>query len=169
MAPLPVFLLTFVQAVLIFGLHSVKADFSDSCVNVNSTNSTSCIHTYEQLYNSLTKSENSFNIESALYPAKRPSSVRVFVNVCGPNKTKNSEPVAKYTWSISCLYVALPPLVLEILSLGSILVDPRTQDLNIQIPYFCCNVSDDDDERRTRIQAMIEGVLAAVSTFECYN
>ncbi|KAL9989516.1 hypothetical protein ACROYT_G004076 [Oculina patagonica] len=162
MAPLLVFLFTFVQAVLISGPHSVKADFSDSCVGVNSTNSTSCIHTYEQLYNSLTKSENSFNIESALYPAKRPSSVRVFVNVYGPNKTKNSKPVAKYTWSISCLYVALPPLVLEILSLGSILVHPRTQNLSIQIPLFCCNVSDNDDERSTHIKEMIEGVLAAL-------
>ncbi len=169
MAPLLVFLFTFVQAVLISGPHSVKADFSDSCVGVNSTNSMSCIHTYEQLYNSLTKSENSFNIESALYPAKRPSSVRVFVNVYGPNKTKNSKPVAKYTWSISCLYVALPPLVLEILSLGSILVHPRTQNLSIQIPLFCCNVSDNDDERSTHIKEMIEGVLAAVSTFQCYN
>ena len=162
MSCLQLFLLAFIQAVLVLELHIVKADFSDNCVNSN--NSTSCIHTYEQLYNSLAKSENSFNIESALYPAKKLSSVRVFVNVYGPNKTKNSKPVGKYTWSISCLYAAIPVHALEVLSLGSILVTPRTQTLNIQIPLFCCNVSGNGDERRTRIKEMIEGVLAAVST-----
>ena len=161
-------LLTSIHAVLMFGPHTVQADFSDICVN-STDNSTTCIHTYEQLYNSLAKSKNSFNIESALYPAKRPSSVRVFVNIYGPNKTKNSEPVANYTWSISCLYAALPATVLEILSLGSILVTNRTQKLNIQIPLFCCNISDDDDERRTSVKEMIEGVLAAVSRFLCCN
>ena len=35
---------------------------------MNSTNSTSCSLTYEQVYKSLTKNENSFNISHALYP-----------------------------------------------------------------------------------------------------
>ena len=147
--------------VLFFGLQSVEADFSDKCVK--STNSLTCIRTYEQLYNSLAKSDNSFNIESALYPAKKPSSVRVFVNVYGPTKTEN--PLAKYTWSISCLYVALPAPILQLWSLGSILVTPRTQTLDITIPQFCCNVSKKGDERRKKINEMIERVLTAVSTF----
>jgi len=45
---------------------------------------------------------------------------------------------------MSCLYAAFPDKVLEILSLGSIFVTHRTQDLNITIPPFCCNVSEDD-------------------------
>ena len=152
--------LTLIQVVLFFGLHSVEADFSNNCVN--STDSLTCIRTYEQLYNRLAKSDNSFNIESALYPAKKPSSVRVFVNVYGPNETEAD--IAQYTWSISCLYAAVPALVLEVLSLGSILVTPRTQTLDISIPHFCCNVSKMEDERRKKINEMIEGVLAAVST-----
>jgi len=158
-------LLALIQAVLLFNPHNVKADFSDSCVD--STTSTSCIHTYEQLYNSLAKSKNSFNIESALYPAKRPSSVLVRVSICGlTNSTKYPQPFAKYLWSISCLYAAIPAALLEVWSLGSILVAPRTQDLTIQIPLFCCNVSDKDCERGTIIKGMIEDVLAAVSASE---
>lgn len=155
-------LLAFIQAVLIqSNLHNVKADFSDSCVN--STTSTSCIRTYEQLYNSLAKSENSFNIESALYPAKRPSSVLVRVSIYDhTNKTLHAE----YLWSMSCLYAAIPATLLEVLSLGSIIVASRTQDLKIQIPHFCCNVSDKESDRRTNITGMIEGVLAAVSESE---
>lgn len=64
---------TLIQVVLIFCHHSVQAKFSDTC---DSTSSLSCIHTYEQLYHSLTKPDNSFNIGSALYPAKKPSSCR---------------------------------------------------------------------------------------------
>ena len=150
-----------IQAVLLFNPHNVKADFSDSCVN--STTSTSCIHTYEQLYNTLAKSQNSFNIESALYPAKRPSSVLVRVSVCG---LTNIQSCAKYLWSISCLYAAIPATVLEISSLGSILVASRTQNLTIQIPPFCRNVSDNDTDRGTIIEGMIEDVLAAVSASE---
>lgn len=149
---------TLIQVVLIFDHHNVQAEFSDTCDN--STSSLSCIHTYEQLYRSLTKSDNSFNIESALFPAKKPSSVRVFVNLHGPNKT--GSPIARYTWSLSCLYVAIPDVFLEIVSLGSILVIHRTKELNLTIPHFCCNVSKTEDERKKTINDMIENVLAAV-------
>ena len=150
---------TLIKLVLVFGRHNVGADFSDNCDN--SPNSLSCIHTYEELYNSLAKSENSFNIESAIYPSRRPSSVRVFVNLHGPNEAENL--IVPYTWSLSCLYVAVPPLMLEVLSLGSILVTPRTQTLNITIPYFCCNVSKKEDERRIIITERIKRALASVS------
>ena len=75
------------------------------------------------------------------------------------NKTLHEE----YLWSMSCLYAAIPATLLEVLSLGSIIVAPRTQDLKIHIPLFCCNVSDKESDRRTNIKGMIEGVLAAVS------
>lgn len=114
--------------------------------------------TYEQVYNILAKSENSFNIESALYPPKRPSSVRVFVNVYGHNKVKNSTPAAKYTWSMSCLYAALPAKVLEFWSLWSIMVTSRTQELNITISLSCCDVT------KGKLKKHIEDALAAVST-----
>ena len=161
-------LLALIQAGLIVNPHNVKANFSDSFNCDNSTMSTSCIHTYEQLYNSLAKSENSFNIESALYPAMRPSSVlvRVSINYGPTNSTRYSQPYAEYLWSISCLYAAVPSILLEVLSLGSLLVTPRTQDLTIRIPFFCCNVSDKDSDRQTIIKRMIVGVLAAVSASE---
>lgn len=155
---------TLIQVVLIFDQRSVEAEFSDTCDN--STNSFSCIYNYEQLYDSLSKSDNSFNIESALYPAKRPSSVRVFVNLNGPNKT--DEPIARYTWSLSCLYVAVPTIFLEVVSLGSILVSHRTKELNLNISNFCCNVSKTEDERKKTIKDMTEGVLASVCSF-CSN
>ena len=44
-----------------------------------------CTGTYADINNALAVRENSFNIRSALYPAKWPSSVRVFVNVYGRN------------------------------------------------------------------------------------
>ena len=152
---------TLIQVVLIFDQQSVQAEFSDTCDNSNS--SLSCIYTYEQLYNSLTKSDNSFNIGSALYPVKKASSVRVFVNLHGPNKT--GSPIARYTWSLSCLYVAVPPLFLEIVSLGSILVGQRTEELNLTIPNFCCNVSKTEDERKEKINDTIKNVLAEVCAF----
>ena len=147
---------------LTFLQHSSEGAVFNNCVNsTNATNSCSDI-TYEQVYNSLTKSDNSFNIESALYPAKRPSSVRVFVNLYGqngPDETDSStSEVAKYTWSLNCLYAAFPAVFLEVSSLGSILVTNFTQELNITIPHFCCNVSVKDRKN------MIESVLAAVST-----
>lgn len=144
---------------VIFIAISVKgtgADIISDCVNVST-----CIGTYGDIYNALASDKNSFNIESALYPAKKPSSVRVFVNLHGQNgseKTNNStSDVIKYTWSLNCLYAAFPAVFLEISSLGSILVTNLTQELNITIPHFCCNVSVKDRKN------MIEAVLAAVS------
>ena len=141
-----------IQVALVFLQRSSEgAVFNNSVNSTSATNSCSDI-TYEQVYNSLTKSENSFNIESALYPAKKPSSVRVFVNVYGPNKT-----VAKYTWSISCLYTALPAKVLEVWSLGAIMVTRRTQELDLTISILCCDVT------QGKLKGLIDRVLAAVS------
>ena len=107
-------------------------------------------------------SVNSFNIKSALYPANEPSSVLIFVNIYGqngPDKTGNDSmpAVMKYIWSLRSLYAAFSAVFLEISSLFSILRTPRTQELNITIPFFCCNVSVKDRKR------MIKTVLAAVS------
>ena len=143
---------------LAFLQHSSEGAVFNNCVNsTNATNSCSDI-TYEQVYNILTKSDNSFNIESALYPAKRPSSVRVFVNVYGPNKT-----VAKYTWSISSLYTALPAEVLEVWSLWAILVKRRTEKLDLTISIDCCDVT------QGKLKGHIDGVLAAVSIIKIIN
>ena len=117
-----------------------------------------CIGTYADIHNALTLGENSLNIRSALYPAKKPSSVRVFVNVYGPNGTQSPRSNAvKYTWSTNCLFVALPAAVLQVMSLGSIIVSPRTQHLDITLPSFCCKVSENKREK------MIEDVLTEVS------
>ena len=149
--------LFFMQVILTYLQHTIEGAISNNCINSTSaTNSCSGI-TYEQVYNSLAKSENSFNIESALYPAKKPSSVRVFVNVYGPNKTEDSVPMAKYTWSISCLYAAFPAKVLEVWSLWSIMVTRRTQWLNLTISILCCDVT------QGKLKEHIDGVLAAVS------
>ena len=139
-----------------------KADVLSECANA-----TSCIGTYADTFKSLASDVNSFNIESALYPANEPSSVLVFVNIYGqngPDKTGNdSTPaVIKYTWSLRSLYAAFPAVFLEISSLFSILVTPRTQELNITIPYFCYNVSVKDRKR------MIKTVLADVSISMSY-
>ena len=144
--------LLIVQVAFVSVLECTSTDIIGHCVNFSP-----CIETFANIYNSLASDDNSYNIESALYPAKKPSSVRVFVNVYGPNKTDNSTTDTKYTWSLNCLYAAIPARVLEVLSVGSILVTSRTQELNITIPQFCCNVS---VEIR---QKMIEDVLAAVS------
>ena len=133
------------------------ADVISECANA-----TSCIGTYADTFKSLASDVNSFNIESALYPANEPSSVLVFVNIYGQNEPdkagKDSMPaVMKYTWSLRSLYAAFPAVFLEISSLFSILVTPRTQELNITIPFFCCNVSVKDRKR------MIKTALAAVS------
>jgi len=141
---------------LAFEEHNFQADVINNC-----TNST-CIHTYEQVYKSFTNSENSYNISYALYPGRlKASSVNVFVNLSGlgPNKTKTSTP-AQYTWSMSCLYATIPSPVLEVLSLGAILVTPRTQYLNLQIPPFCCNVSEDKEERKRIIDEMLTRAIA---------
>lgn len=118
-----------------------------------------CIGSYAETYNALALEQNGFNIRLALYPAKRPSSVRVFVKVYGPNGTHSPKSNAvDYTWSTNCLFVASPAAVLQVMSLGSILVDPRTQHLNITLPsFFCCNVSED------RREMMIKNVIAEVS------
>ena len=134
-----------------------RADVISECANA-----TSCIGTYADIYKSLASDVNSFNIEYALYPANEPSSVLIFVNLYGQNGTdktgNDSVPdVMKYIWSLRSLYAAFPAVFLEISSFFSILVTPRTQELNITIPFFCCNVSVKDRKR------MIKTVLAAVS------
>ena len=143
--------------VITFLQHTTEAAVVKNCTNSTSaTNSCSGI-TYEQVYNSLAKSENSFNIESALYPAKKPFSVLVFVNVYGPNNTENSVPAAKYTWSISCLYAAFPAKVLEVWSLGSIMVTRCTQWLKLTVSILCCDMT------QGKLKEHMSGVLAAVN------
>ena len=134
-----------------------RADVISECANA-----TSCIGTYADIYKSLASDVNSFNIKSALYPANEPSSVLIFVNIYGqngPDKTGNDSmpAVMKYIWSLRSLYAAFSAVLLEISSLFSILRTPRTQELNITIPFFCCNVSVKDRKR------MIKTALAAVS------
>ena len=145
-------------------LHLISSLFICTIADVTSkcANTTICIGTYADIYKSLASDVNSFNIESALYPANEPSSVLVFVNIYGqngPDKTGNDSmpAVIIYTWSLRSLYAAFPAVFLEISSLFSILVTPRTQELNITIPFFCCNVSVKDRKR------MIKTALAAVS------
>ena len=155
---LTILVLIQVMIIHLFPKHMSQATVTNNCTSaVNPIDACNKI-TYEQVYNILAKSENSFNIESALYPPKRPSSVRVFVNVYGPNITENSTPAAKYTWSISCLYAALPAKVLEFWSLWSIMVTSRTQELNITISLSCCDVT------KGKLKKHIEDALAAVST-----
>ena len=153
----------FVPIVLSFGQHNSQADQPEPDIIsncINSTNSTSCSLTYEQVYLHLSKSENNFNISYALYPGRsKASSLHVLVNVYGPNKTK--EP-AQYAWSVSCLYAAVPARVLEVLSLGSILVSHRTQHLNLHLPLFCCNVSENKEEREEKIKGFLTRVLGEV-------
>ena len=152
------FVLIQVVIMHLFPKHMSQATATNNCTSAVSPTDACNKITYEQVYNILAKSENSFNIESALYPPKRPSSVQVFVNVYGPNKTKSSTPAAKYTWSISCLYAALPAKVLEFWSLWSIMVTSRTQELNITISLSCCDVT------KGKLKKHIEDALAAVST-----
>ncbi|XP_068753938.1 uncharacterized protein [Montipora capricornis] len=61
---------------------------------------------------------------------------------------------------MSCLYATIPSVVLEVLSLGAILVTPRTQELNLQIPLFCCNVSEDKEDRKRKIDEMLTRAIA---------
>lgn len=156
-----IFLLNHISG-LAFGERNSQASVINNC-----SNSTSCIHTYAQVYQSFTNSENSYNISYALYPGRlKPSSVHVFVNLygLGPNKTKNSTP-AQYIWSMSCLYATIPSVVLEVLSLGAILVTPGTQYLNLEIPLFCCNVSEDEKGRERIIDEMLTRAIADVSNY----
>ena len=85
----------FLLIILSFAEDNEDADVIKQCMN--STNSTSCSLTYEHVYKSLTKNENSFNISHALYPEGGKPSFLVRVNVYGPNKTYNSTP-AKFIW-----------------------------------------------------------------------
>ena len=149
------FLLLIIQAAIInFG--QATTETSEANAIMGCVTNTTCTQTYGEVYSSLASPKNYYNIARALYPAKKPSSVLVRITLYGSSGTENCTP-ASYTWSMSCLYAAFPDKVLEILSLGSIFVTHRTQDLNITIPPFCCNVSEDD--RLT----IIDRVLAEVS------
>ncbi|XP_068690865.1 uncharacterized protein [Montipora foliosa] len=134
--------------VLVHFSQHTKADMAINC-----TKFTYCVNKYADIYKSLTSDENSFNIESALYPSLEPSSLIVKVQIYGHNNTF----VANYTWSLNCLYAAFPVTVLELLSLGAILVTPRTQDLKICVPDFCPNLSSVADQK-----ALMKSVLAAL-------
>ena len=151
----------FLLIMLSFAADNQNADVIKHCMN--STNSTSCSLTYEQVYKSLTKNENSFNISHALYPEGGKPSFLVKVNVYGPNKTHNSVPL-KFTWSIHCLFSNVPAIALETLSLGSIILTSRTRELNIQIPAFCCNLSENIEKRKELIQGFLTRALFEVST-----
>ena len=150
----------FLLIMLSFAADNQNADVIKHCMN--STNSTSCSLTYEHVYKSLTKNENSFNISHALYPEGGKPSFLVRVNVYGPNKTHNSTP-AQFIWSIHCLFSNVPALVLEMLSLGSIIVTSRTQELDVQIPAFCCNLSENMEKRKEMIQGFLTRALFEVS------
>ena len=150
----------FLLIMLCFAADDENADVIKHCMN--STNSTSCSLTYEHVYKSLTKNENSFNISHALYPDGGKPSFLVRVNVYGPNKTHTSIP-AKFTWSIHCLFCNVPALLLEMLSLGSIIVTSRTQELDVQIPAFCCNLSENIEKREEMIQGFLTRALFEVS------
>ena len=150
----------FLLIMLSFAADNENADVMKHCMN--STNSTSCSLTYEHVYKSLTKNENSFNISYALYPEGGKPSFLVRVNVYGPNKTHNSTP-AQFLWSIHCLFSNVPGWLLEILSLGSIIVTSRTQELDVQIPAFCCNLSENIEKRKEMIQGFLTRALFEVS------
>ena len=66
---------------------------------------------------------------------------------------------------MSCLFVSLPAAFLEFLSLGSILVTPRTQELIIHVPQFCCNVSESSEGRKKIVEEILTRALAEVSSF----
>ena len=150
----------FLLIMLSFAADNENADVMKHCMN--STNSTSCSLTYEHVYKSLTKNENSFNISHALYPEGGKPSFLVRVNVYGPNKTHNSTP-AQFLWSIQCLFSNVPGWLLEILSLGSIIVTSRTQELDVQIPAFCCHLSENIEKREEMIQGFLTRAVFEVS------
>ena len=157
-----VIIFLFLHAIISFGEQNLNsnADIINTCVDT-----TWCSHSYGQVYKSLGKAENNFNISHALYPGRsKPASVRVLVSVFGSHKTSTSNP-ALYTWSMSCLFVSVPAPVLEFLSLGSILVTPRTQELIVHIPQFCCNISERSEGRKKIIDEMLTRTLAEVSSF----
>ena len=137
-------LLLLIQVMVTNFAEQTKANVIKECVNV-----TTCIETYANVYSALASPRNYFNIALALYPARKPSSVLVHVNLHTFNQTGESSPVP-YTWSMSCLYAALPARVLELLSLGSILVTSRKRELDITNAPFCCNVSEEDRKKNDR-------------------
>ena len=143
--------LLLIQVIVTNFAQHTKANVLKECVN-----NTTCIETYADVYSALASPKNYFNIALDLYPARKPSSVLVHVNLHTFNQTGKSSPVP-YTWSMSCLYAAFPAKVLELLSLGSILITPRKRKLNITIEPFCCKVS--EEER----QIVIDRALAEVS------
>ena len=144
-------LLLLIQVMVTNYAQHTKANVIKECINY-----TTCMETYADVYSALASPKNYFNIALALYPARKPSSVLVHVNLHTLNQTENSLSVA-YTWSMSCLYAALPAKVLELFSLGSLPITSRKRELNITIAPFCCNVSED-----ARF-IMIDRVLAEVS------
>lgn len=154
------YLMLAVLNAVMFGFQQNTVEACTGTVITGCNDTTSCIQTYEEVYKLLASNMNYFKIAQGLYPAKRMSSLLVHVTLNGANGTEKCSP-AYYTWSMSCLFAAFPGYVLEVLSLGSILVRSRTQTLNITIASFCCNVS---VENRVTI---IENVLAAVSDSFC--
>ena len=156
---------SFLHIMLSFAEENDQADVIKHCMN--STNSTSCSLTYEHVYHSLTKNESSFNISYALYPEGAKPSFLVKVHVYGPSKTCDSIP-ARFTWSIHCLYANVPAWPLQFLSLFSITTISRTQELNIQIPAFCCNMSDDKKKREEMIQGFLTRTLFEVSVINLF-
>ncbi|XP_015776381.1 PREDICTED: uncharacterized protein LOC107354414 isoform X2 [Acropora digitifera] len=149
------FLRFLIQVIMINLFRGTATEACGTDVIASCADETTCAQSYGDVYNALASDKNYFNISQALYPAKKPSSVQVYVRLYGATKTENCTPAA-YTWSKSCLYAAFPAMALEILSLGSILVASRTQELTVTIPSFCCNVSGDNRK------AIIEGVLATL-------
>lgn len=134
-------LIVLLQGTIVF-LGVIQANVITECRDENN-----CIKNYSDVYNSLRSEGNYYNIALALYPSREPSSVLVHVNLSSTNESDHQPEGAsplQYTWSMSCLYAAIPAKVLEILSLGAILITRRTRDLDMTIPPFCCNVSKDE-------------------------
>lgn len=146
-------LVLFKIVIFIFQQNTVEGCPGTVITACNDTSS--CIQTYEEVYKLLGSHQNYFNIAQAIYPKKWLPSRLVHVTLYGANGTENCCP-AEYTWSISCMFAAFPDNVLEVLSLGSILVTPRTNNLSITINPFCCNVSQED--RMTMIDTVLAGV-----------
>ena len=143
------FSLLIIQVALVGFISHSQADVIRNC-----TEFTSCIDSYVDIYKSLTSEENRFNIATALYPAMMPSSLLVKVQIFRSNMSVATD----YTWTVNRLYVAFPVDVLQVLSLGSILVTPRIQNLKLCIPQFCLNFSSVKEQKD-----LMKRVLAAVS------
>ena len=61
------------------------------------------------------------------------------------------------------LFSNYPATLLEILSLGSIIVTSRTQELGVQIPALFCNLSENIEKRKEMIQGFLTRALFEVS------